>query len=319
MLSALLAMVSDSGIISGTIANNAESIFAYSIIVTATDLSSDASTYQSFNWTVNPPEITLSGPGGQTNHAGDSVYLDLSAWTSDGASLIFYAQGLPAGRTIDEETGIISGTIAGDAGSTTPYSVTVSAIEDISETTATQRFQWTVNPPVVTLSQPSDQTNTAGSAVYLPLSATDNNGIDLTSYSATGLPPGLNIDSNSGLISGTLDLGADMTSPYFVTVSAGDAMGNVSPSQTFTWTVNPSTVVSLSAPGDQVHLAGETVSLAVYATDSHGSDLTFTADGIPPGLSIDSIGSNPATVVISGTLDADADRPDPYVVTRSEE
>ena len=45
---------------------------------------------------------------------------------------------------------------------------------------------------------------------------------DVLSYSAGNLPPGLSIDSTTGVISGTLDHSASQGGPYTVTVSADD-------------------------------------------------------------------------------------------------
>lgn len=58
-------------------------------------------------------------------------------------------------------------------------------------------------------------------------------------YSATGLPSGLSIDPNTGVISGTLPADASENSPYTVTITADD--GEATADQVFTWTVaNPS-------------------------------------------------------------------------------
>lgn len=58
-------------------------------------------------------------------------------------------------------------------------------------------------------------------------------------YSATGLPSGLSIDPNTGVISGTLPADASENSPYTVTITADD--GEATADQVFTWTIaNPS-------------------------------------------------------------------------------
>jgi hypothetical protein len=78
---------------------------------------------------------------------------------------------------------------------------------------------------------PGDQTSDEGQPVSLQLSASDLNADPLT-FSATGLPPGLQIAS-TGLISGTptdQDAGA-----YAVTVSVSD--GDLTTMQSFRWTV----------------------------------------------------------------------------------
>jgi hypothetical protein len=53
------------------------------------------------------------------------------------------------------------------------------------------------------------------------------------------------------------------------------------------------------SPGPQQHPEGDTVTLAIGATDPDGDALTYSAAGLPDGLAID-----PATGVISGTLSA---------------
>jgi len=52
------------------------------------------------------------------------------------------------------------------------------------------------------LGNPGAQTTLVGTAIDLPLSASDPNG-DVMTYAATGLPPGLSIDSGTGRISGS--------------------------------------------------------------------------------------------------------------------
>ncbi|MGW5661851.1 putative Ig domain-containing protein [Streptomyces sp. NPDC003758] len=86
----------------------------------------------------------------------------------------------------------------------------------------------------VTVTNPGNQSTTTGSSVSLQIKATDSAGAALT-YSATGLPTGLSINSSTGLISGT----ASTAGTYSVTVTAKDATG-ASGSTSFTWTVGSS-------------------------------------------------------------------------------
>jgi hypothetical protein len=121
-----------------------------------------------------------------------------------------------------------------------------------------------------------------------------------------GLPTGLNI-SASGVISWTIDPHAALNSPFTVTVSATD--NGVSGSTTFTWIVKavPPTV---NNPGSQTNDEGATITpLTITATGADPN--TFTATGLPTGLSISAAG------VISGTIDARGANSSPYTVTVS--
>ncbi|MCX6047053.1 MAG: discoidin domain-containing protein, partial [Chloroflexi bacterium] len=83
--------------------------------------------------------------------------------------------------------------------------------------------------PVVTT--PTNQTNLVGNTVTLPISATDPDGDPLT-YSATGLPAGLAINS-TGVIAGTVNTAGT----FGVAVTANDGKGGIATGN-FTWTVS---------------------------------------------------------------------------------
>ncbi|GAA1969293.1 alkaline phosphatase family protein [Catenulispora subtropica] len=181
-------------------------------------------------------------------------------------------------RTIEDMYGL---PYAGAASSATP-------ITDVFNTTPTE---------TVSVTNPGSQTSTAGTAIStLQISATDSAGKSLT-YSATGLPAGLSI-SASGAITGTPTTAG--TSSVTVTASSGTASG----STTFSWTVNPVTTetVSVTNPGSQTSTAGTAIStLQISATDSAGKSLTYSATGLPAGLSISSSGAITGTPTTAGT------------------
>jgi hypothetical protein len=161
--------------------------------------------------------------------------------------------------------------------------------------------------PVVTLKNPTDQSNLAGDGVQLPMSANDSAGNPLT-FAATGLPPGLSIDANSGVISGVIANNAASSQPYVVTVTATDMVANCGATQSFYWYVNPP-VISAANPGNQSNTVGDTVSLPIFASCSDGASLTYNVANLPPGLTID-----PNTGVISGVIGDGAASTDPYNV-----
>jgi hypothetical protein len=148
--------------------------------------------------------------------------------------------------------------------------------------------------PVV--SGPSNQFSLVSTTVSVPVTATDPEAQMLT-YSATGLPPGLSVNSSTGVISGTL---TGATGGWNVTVTVSD--GTLSTLRQFNWVValtnNAPTVMTIS---NQAHPVGSVISLQVQASDVEGQPLTYSATGLPPGLSL-----NSSTGLISGTIAAGA-------------
>jgi O-glycosyl hydrolase len=89
------------------------------------------------------------------------------------------------------------------------------------------------NANQVTVTNPGNQTTAStGTAASLQIQASDSAAGQTLTYSATGLPTGLSINSSTGLISGT----ATTAGRYNVTVTATDTTG-ASGSASFTWTV----------------------------------------------------------------------------------
>jgi len=146
----------------------------------------------------------------------------------------------------------------------------------------------------VTVTNPGSQTGKVGTAASLQIKATDSASGQTLTYSATGLPAGLAISSSTGLISGTPTTAGSNS----VTVTVKDTTGATG-SASFTWTITSTTgnTVTVTNPGSQTGTVGTAVSLQIKATDSaSGQTLTYSATGLPAGLSISS-----TTGLISGT------------------
>ncbi len=141
-----------------------------------------------------------------------------------------------------------------------------------------------------------DATGTTGAPFSLQVMATGN-GMALT-YGANGLPPGVTINTTTGLISGV------PYTPGRFTVSASVSDGVQTISTEFVIQVsgaptNPHAPV-LTSPANQSSVAGSSVSVQLSATDPDGGAITYQATGLPPGLSV-APGSGLISGVVGGT------------------
>jgi len=172
---------------------------------------------QQFEVTSTSSTISLSANGSPELSTNDTTYrngyLDMETGDSDGSTWNFvftrqYAANTPSSTVGSEQSG------SGSSGNT------------------------------VTVANPGSQTGTVGIAASLQISASDSASGQTLTYSASGLPAGLSINSSSGLISGTPTTAGTSS----VTVTATDTTG-ASGSATFTWTISGAFTCPCSAWG----------------------------------------------------------------------
>ena len=116
--------------------------------------------------------------------------------------------------------------------------------------------------PVIT--NPGSQTNPLGAQINLPIIATSPINETLT-YSASGLPSGLSINSITGVLSGTLNTAGSSTVVLTVTGQRGGTA-----TSTFTWTVtDPAVPVNVSVNGVVTQSSTNTTYVAARAIDGN--------------------------------------------------
>ena len=267
----------------GTISGNPTATGTYNPTITLTD-ATGATTSKSYTVTINPlPSIT--GPATlPTPWTAGNPYTPTTVTATGGTTAYKWAaSGLPTGLTINQNTGVISGTPS-TAGT---YSSAVVTMTDAAGATATITYSIVINPALVgPTTLPIGEQN-----VPYNYTVPASGGTPPYTWTTTGtnLPAGLTI-STAGLISGT-PTGASSNT---VTLKVTDSTGAT---KTSSITLTIAAAVNISGPA--------TLSNWTVGRDYPGTPIiaaggvapfTWSATGLPNGLSI-----NPATGVISGT------------------
>jgi mono/diheme cytochrome c family protein len=261
--------ISASGVVSGT----PTTVGTYNATITATQNGHATNKGVQFDITLGPPVITSANT--KSGAVGFALSYQITATNPPHTS--YNATGLPAGLSVDTTTGLISGTPTVNGS----FPVTVSATNSTNTGQLVVTFNIAVGVPVIN-SSPTASGQT-GQPFNYQITATNGP----TSYSATGLPAGLSINTGTGLISGTPTTIASTP----VTLTATNGTGT---SSNFTLTID----VTLGPPIINSPLtangaAGAAFSYQITATQNPTS---FNATGLPAGLAVDT-----TTGVISGT------------------
>ncbi|HAM45120.1 MAG TPA: hypothetical protein DCM67_08905, partial [Propionibacteriaceae bacterium] len=202
------------------------------------------------------------------------------------------AWGLPAGVSINEETGEISGVPPN--GGTFPIFVTVT---DAEGRTVTESADLEVDAGAVTATPPQIDDMSLPDVVKgdsYAVTPTATGGTTPYTWSANGLPEGASIDAATGELSGTATKVGDVTVYLMVTDSEG-----LTSTKSFTVRVYPA---AEQPPAPEITTSALPAGVvddsysATLAADSGRAPFTWSATGLPTGLSV-----NAATGVISGT------------------
>jgi hypothetical protein len=248
----------------------------YTVTVTALDADATPAT-QTFTWTVVALP-TLTNPGTQATVRNTAVSPALQIAHAGGTTpLTWSATGLPPELTISPTTGRITGTPT-TARTASPVTVTVT---DLHNKSATTTFNWAVIV-LPTLTNPGSQVTVRNTAVSPALQIARAGGTAPLSWSATGLPPGLAISPATGAITG-IPTTARAASPVTVTVTD---LYNKTATTTFTWAVVlPLQIVT---PPAQTDRRNRTITPLAVSASGGLLPYTWSATGLPPGLTISS-------------------------------
>ncbi|GAA2660570.1 putative Ig domain-containing protein [Paractinoplanes durhamensis] len=228
----------------------------------------------------------IAPPGDLQNDVGLVMSYTFKA-TGGTDPLKWSITGLPNGLTMVATTGVVTGT-PNPAGT---YSTTVTVVDAIGNKDIAS-FTWTINK-APSLTKPGTITSPGGVAVNQAFTVTGGSTpftwTATGTWGTTGLPTGLTMDPETGVVTGT----PTRTGSNPVVLTITDKYGLAS-SQTFTWTVPPLTVSTSTAKNFKMGTAITPVQ--IIASGGITPYVSYAAANLPAGLTVDT-----ATGIISGT------------------
>jgi hypothetical protein len=221
-----------------------------------------------------------------TTATEDILYqYDANASDEDGDSLTFSLSSAPSGMTIDAQTGLIEWT---PLEGVTSGNVEVTVSDGTEQVTQSYAITVTAVNDSPTITSTEITTATEDQAYQYQVTASDPENDTLT-FTLSDSPDGMTL-SDTGLIDWTPLNGV---SSGLVTVEVSD--GEFTVSQSFTIAVTAvNDPVSVADPGAQslLELSAWQVQLSVSDVDddNNGSDITFSLQSAPAGLTVSSTG-----------------------------
>jgi len=237
----------------------------------------------------------LQPVGDYTLSEGETLVLPLLAVDPDGDPLTFSATNLPAGATLDAQTGVLRWTPnliqAGD------YDGIVLSVSDghrsDSETIALQVVNLNQAPLLTLL---ADQSTRETAELSFTLVANDFDGDPIAYASLNPLPAGARFDGRSATFTWTPNY--DQAGEYRLSFLAQDPDGSRDTVDVTVRVDNLDRAPTLAVEKHQARI-GETFRLALTAADpDFGTTLVYRAKGLPDGATLDA-----ATGVIDWTPD----------------
>jgi putative Ig domain-containing protein len=221
---------------------------------------------------------TLTNPGTRSSAVGQSTSLQLAGSDPNGDPLTYSVTALPPGLSLTASNGLVAGTPV----MTGSYPVTATVSD--GALTASQTFTWTITPSAAVTG-----------SIGLAWNANTEPGI-AGYFLYAGVQPGVHVQKyDAGLATTFTFANAVSGQRYCFAVSAYFA-GPIDGPKSSEVCGYANAAPTLASVSNQSSNVGQPVSLQLAGSDPEGSVLTYSATGLPAGLSV-----APTTGLISGT------------------
>lgn len=216
-----------------------------------------------------------------TGRVGSAYSAQVATVPDAPADTLYTAEGLPSGLSLAANTGVVSGTPQ-TAGT---YTIKLKLVSSVSTDLFDVSLVIDAASGTPTITSPTSAASAVGANFAYQASATNSP----TSFNLSPVPAGLSLDASLGKLSGVPTQAAS----YALGLSANNAFGT-GPLETLMFSVDASTgAPTINESSVILYPSGAAPS---YQINASGSPTSYSAVGLPLGLSID-----PATGIISGT------------------
>ncbi len=274
-LPAGLTLNASTGAITGTPTTTGSFNFT---ITAATSGGGSCSGSRTYTVAITCSTITLSPtsplPGGQ---AGVAYSQTISVSPAGSHTFSLISGSLPSGITLNPATGVISG-LPSTVGS---FTFTIKA-QTAGGCNATQSYTLAITCPTVALSPASLPNGTTGTAYTQTISASPSGGGYTYAVTIGSLPAGLNLNSSTGVLSGTPTAGG--TFNFRITATG---FGGCTGFRDYTVVISgggcPTITLPASLPNGNV---GQLYNAAATASPAGLYSYTITSGSVPPGVTL---------------------------------
>ncbi len=225
----------------------------------------------------------LALPGDLVVREGETLRFPLSATDANADAITFSAEDLPPGASLDPQSGVLTWTPRYDQAGNYAGIVVRAGDGQLSDT-ATLGIEVSDVNRAPLLDPMVRQFGQEGSLVQFSIAGSDLDG-DPVWYRASGLPVGAALNRQTGRFSWTP--GFTDAGQYTITFEVVDPRGAARSADVIVDIANENRAPTLSATDHAVAL-GQTLQFPVVAYDPDpGTTLTYSAEGLPEGASLD--------------------------------